>query len=532
MADPAWTDATRDDIANDLGFALGLGSLARSLAFFFHPQNSEFLVDDSDETAAAGFTLWNITACKPGLDTAADGWIYWKYTDGGASGTLQAYRGSARDGSAGNELVATTGSVANSATMTFTAQTGYTLAGTVYHDVLGGSFNWRSQIIVPAKARCEHLFDNTQVDDSQIRSAFLNSGGFIPRMRTAALSMLSAAQDAAALILRTKIRRQLTTVSDTNAINTVTVKRSSFAYTKTAVGLGEDLRAAWTDNTGGSGEVEVDGATLAGAVAYGGPWDGTAVTPTYGQRGVPALITATCDADMTDSSPPRFSLTRAPTDTRRAPGEGTQSESLARPLYVGSNWKAPEWGIESLTVDYLASVANVTSAVISTTASDWSVTGLRSGNSDNGEVFARYVTSDTTLRFYRSEDGADDADETELVAQVTLATNAVNTVFTTDENDSGIVIVGKTGAGSGGLLVDGATGDVNYNVPQSTAPASYFTITITEPTAGGEWQRNLRDGGIGGVSCEPNTGAGDDMVDGQITRCLPMVHAGVRGDRY
>jgi hypothetical protein len=195
---------------------------------------------------------------------------------------------------------------------------------------------------------------------------------------------------------------------------------------------------------------------------------------------------------------------------------------------VGSAWKAPEWGIESLTIDYLASVANVTNAVISTTASDWSVTGLRSTNSDAGVVYAKYVLSDTTLRFYRSDQGRDDLDADELVAQVTLAATDDATVFTTDENDSGIVITGKTGAGSGSLLVNGSVGDVDFNVPTATNPASYFTITVTETTVGGEWVRTWREF----IGWAPNTGAGLDIVDGQILRGVPGIHQGIYGDRY
>lgn len=531
MADPGWTDAVRNDIASDLGYAYGLCALARTLAFWLHPQNSKYLVVHSDETAHTYFTSWNITACEPNVDTDADGWIWWKYTDGGATGTLEAYRGSARDGSAGNELVATSGSVANNATMTLTAQTGYVFTGTVAHGAPAGSFNWRSQIVTPAVNRCEHLWDNTSADDSQIRAAFVNAGGFLPRMRAAALSMLQAAQDGAAFVMRTEVRRRLQAVTDPTALIIPGIKRSSFAWIEEPKGLLEDFRTACVDNTGGSGAIEAQAATLAGAVSYGGPWDGTAVTPTYGQRGVPALITGLCTSGLT-TSPPGFTMTRTFTDTRRAPGEGTQSETLARTLYIGSAWKAPEWGIESLTIDYLASVSNVTSALLATTASLWSVTGLRSSNSNGGIVYATYVTADTTLRFYSTSAGRDALTADLLVAQVTLAAASVNTAFTTDENDSGIVISGTTGAGSGGVLVNLSDGDVNFNAPSATSPAGYFTITITETTAGGEWQRGTRDGSVGGQGWKASTGAGLDIVDGQILRGIPCVHQGVYGDRY
>lgn len=528
MPDPSWSDATRNDIFEDLGYAFGLAKLARALAFWLHPQNNKYLVVHSDETAHAGFTLWNITACEPGVDTDADGWIYWKYTDAGATGTLEAYRGATRDDSSGHELVATSGSVANSTSMTLTPETGYAFAGTVMHGVLGGSFNWRSQIIVPARVRGEHLWDNTSVDDSQIRAAFLSAGGVIPSMRSALLSALGAAQGGGSLLVRTKISRLLKAKTGPELI-TPGIKRSSFAWIEEAFGLLEDLRQACVDNTGGSGAIEAQGSTLAGAVAYGGPWDGTAVTPTYGQRGVPADITLTCKATMTASSPPRFEATRAVTDTRRAPGDGTQIETLDRPLYIGSAWKAPEWGIESLTINYLASVANVTSALLATTASLWSVSGLRTGNSNAGIVYGTYVTADTTLRFYRTSAGRASLDSAELVGQVTLAITAINTAFSTDENDSGIIISGTTGNGDGTNLVNLSDGDVNFNVPVATSPASYATIAITETTAGGEWVRGTRDGSAG-APWKFNHGAGLDVVDGQILRGIPFIHAGVYGD--
>jgi hypothetical protein len=520
MADPDWSDSERDDLFSDIGFPLALASKARTEAMWCHPQSAEFLVAHSDENAHTYFTAWDITACKQGTDTSADGWIYWKYTDGGASGTLEAYNDSAR-----SVLVATTGSVANSTSMTLTPETGYTLAGTVMHGAPGASFNWRSQILTPAHKRLEHLFDNTQVDDPQIR-AFLS--GVLTRMYAAYQQAEAAANEGWAFVMRTKLRRMLAGgVSDPNQIILDTIKRSSFAWTQETRGLAYDLEKACEDNTGGSGAIEVQGSTLAGAVSYPGSWDGAAVTPTYGQRGVPCVIVGQCTQTLS-TSPPQFTLTRTFTDTRRAPGLGTQSETLSRPLYMGSAWKAPEWGIESLTIDYLASVSNVTSALLSTTATDWSVTGLRSTNSNAGVLYATYVTSDTTLRFYKTSAGRDALSADELVAQVTIAAASTATTFTTDENDSGIVISGKTGAGSGGVLVNLSDGDVNFNIPTATNPASYFQVTVTETTAGGEWVRAFREF----VKWQPNTGAGLDVTDGPILRGVPGIHQGVYGDRY
>ena len=533
MADPLWTDATRNDIHEDLGYPLGLGEMARTLEFLLHPQNDKFLIETSDENARTYLTTWRITAGRrtssgSSSDTDANGDIYWTLTDenpGAGQARLQGFNDSARS------VLVTTGSAANGAPITLTAQTGYTLAGTVVLGAPVANFNFRSQLVIPPIKRLLSLFDGTSLDDDQIRA---QGEATLRRMRSGAATMRQAAQDLAAFVMRTKVRRNLVAITDQTSLIIPGIRQRSGVVTEEPRGLLEDLRAAQQDNTGGSAAIEAQASTLAGAVSYPTQtWPGgSAVTPTYGQRGQPCVITGVCVKGL-DGTAPEFLVTRKLTDTRRAPADGTESEGLSpdRRLRIGANWKAPEWGVESLTIDYLPSISGVTSALLSTTATDWSVTGLTSANSTGGVVYALYESSDTTLRFYSTSAGRTALDADLLVAQVTLATTDDLTTFTTDTNDSGLTIVGETGAGVGNLLIDGSVGDVSFQAPSPSQPSAYFTITVTESTEGGAWVKNLRDGGVGGAGWEPNTGAGLDIVDGQIRACLPLIHPGILGDR-
>jgi hypothetical protein len=517
MADPSWTDAIRDDFFDELGYALGLVALPQSLEYLFHPQNtSKYLLATTDENGRTYFTSWRLTNGKKGTDTDANGWIYFKYTDGGATGTLEAYNDSAR-----SVLVATSGSVANSTSMTLTPETGYTLAGTVMHGAPGASFNFAGQLITPPAKRIDQLFDGTYVDDAQMKAEAIRQ---LTAMRAGYASARTAAQNLAAFVVRAKGKRILAAVSDQSALIQPNLRQRSGVVTEEPRGLLEDLRAAMDDNTGGSAEVKAAAATLAGAVADPGDWDGSSVTPTYGQRGYAGVVTGVCVKGL-DSTAPEFALTFKPTDTRLAPNEGNDSIPMFGRLRIGAQYKDPERGIEALTINYLPTIANSTGTAVSTTATDWSVTGMTSDNSDGGKLWGRYESSDTTLRFYRSEQGRDDADTDELVAQKTISATA--TAFTSEENDSGLTVTGKTGA----ALADNDEFSVDFNPPSPDQPSSYFTITITESTEGGEWVKGFRRGAIGGQPWEPNTGASPNVVDGQIVAGLPLINAAVLGDR-
>lgn len=525
MADPLWSDAVRDDIHDELGYALGLAAWGRTAEYLLHPQNGKYLVETSDETAHTYTSNWLVTAGKKGVDTDADGWVYVLVKDedpGAGDATLEFYRGPNRDGTSDDELVATAAG-ANGATLTITPETGYTLAGTVKIATIGVGQDeaaFRFQLIVPPIKRLFHLFDGTNSDDDLLR---VRAETELRNMRAGAAAIKNAGANLVRYFLTTKVRRNLTAVTDPNLIIEPGIRQVSGVVTERPRGIAEDLRAAQGDNSSGSGEIKAAAATLAGAVAYPGSWDGSAVTPTYGQRGTASLITGVCVKGL-DSTAPEFLVTRKPTDVRRAPGDGTESETLtpARRLRIGANWKAPEWGIESLTIDYLPTVTNDGgNTLFTTTATLWSVTGMTDANSDGGRLWATYQTSDSTLRFYRSEAGRDDLDPDELVAIKTSPGDS--STFTTETNDSGITISGKTGA----TLANDDEGDVDFLAPSPEQPAAYFTITVTESTEGGEWVKQLRDS----IGWEPNTGGSPNILDGQIKACLPMIHAGVLGDR-
>jgi hypothetical protein len=530
--DPSWSDSTRDDIFNDLGYALGLHAFAKSIEFFLHPQNAAFLPLCTDENVETYTNTWRITAGKPGTDTDANGWIWGRYDDNqGGAGTVQIrfYKGSVRDNSAGNELIASaTGS--DNSTLTITPQTGYTLAGTVKVTAATADFDFRMQLLVPPIKRLLQLFDGTSADDDQIRAA---GEGVLKKMRGGALTMKAAATELAVLIMRTKVRRNLVSRSNESAIIIPNPQQTSGVVTYRPSGLAEDLRAAMDANTGGSAEVKVSAGAFSGAVSYpSGGWAGSATTPTYGERALAGTITLRCVQGL-GGEPPKFRLTRSLTDRRRAPNDGKDDEVLAsRFLWIGQEFQAKEWGIEALTINYLPTIANVTTNLLSTTATDWSCTGLTDENSTDGEVFIAY--DGTTLKAYATEEGRTNADSSDVVAQRTTATSEDATVVTLSPvNDSGLTIVGKTGAGNGSsLLVAGTVGDVDFNPPSADEPVATATITIIESTEVGAWGEALRDEVFGtGQGWVLNTGGSPNVVDGQVNKGLPMCNAAVLGDR-
>jgi hypothetical protein len=532
--DPEWSNDTRDDLFDDLGYGVGLHTFAKTIEFFLHPQNAAFLQVCTDEAleAAIDFDTLRITACNPDTDLDANGFIYWALEDeqpGAGQGRLRGYKGPVRDNSAGNERVCS-GSAADGATITLAPESGYTFAATVKLNAGAAVDSARGQIIVPPIKRLRQLYDGTGQDDNQILTFW---EGILRRMRGGAITMKAAAAEANAFFMRTKARRLLKGKSHESAIILPDVRQTQGVVVYRPSGLAHDITSAMEDNSVGAGEVKVAAGAFSGSVAYpSGGWAGSAATPSYGQRALSSIITMRCVEGL-GATPPKFRPTRSLTDRRRAPNEGKDDEVLTdRLLWIGKEWKAREWGIEALTVNYLPTIDGLGSdALLSTTATDWTCTGLTDENSTDGKVFLHY--DGATLKAYASEEGRTNEDDADVVAQRTTAASEDATVVTLDPvNDSGLTIVGKTGAGSGGNLVTDSVGDVDFNPPSPNDPVSQFTITITETTEVGVWGEAARDEVFGtGQAWHLNSGASPNVVDGQAVKCLPMVNASVQGDR-
>lgn len=522
MANPGWDSDTIAELHRDQGFALGLGGLPLALEQLFHPQGASYLAVTTDETARSLLSRWLITAGQIGLDTDEDGFVYPAVTDddpGAGDVLIEFYRGPARDGSPGNELVATAEGE-DDETLTIVPETGYTLAGHVDGGTFTASFDFAFALMVPPAKRLQHLFDGSQPFDQQIKERGVAA---IRLMRAAFGQARSAAQAFAEFVTRVEVADGLVARTGDELLSAGIVRNGQTgAVTQNPQGLLFDIERAQAAN---GTEVKAGAGTFGGSVAFPGGWTGAASGLTYGKRALPAVITWTRSKGLTNTAP-EFQARRSTDDRRRRPNEGQGTEALDRPLRIGADWMAPEWGILGLRIDYLAAVANVTSALLSTTAADWSVTGLTSANSTGGQVFPRYDGS--ALKFYRSAAGRTAQDPDEVVAQVAVASSAVNATFTA-EGASGIRISGRTGAGSTGALVTGSAGDVSFQVP---AAGAFFTLAISETVEPSEWVRRLRDGGVGGVSWQPNTGSGPNLLDGWIRAGLPLIHAGVDGARY
>lgn len=528
MSDPNWSDAVRDDLHGDLGYPIGLGGLALALEMWCHPQANQCLTDVlAHEDLRAVVTNFRITACEPGVDTDDESIVYPLVKDetpGTDEVTIRFYRGAARDNSAGNELVATAAGD-NSTTLTITPESGYTLAGTVDVGAIGvglADHEFCLHVSPPPAKRILQLFTGSDVDDGQIREelgrAIVDMAAFFRQAR-------QRAEQAAAFVERTKTRRLLVAAGITSDQQLLVTTRNPTTQAVTYSGLLEDHRRAQAANTGGSGAIKAAAHTLSGSISFPG-WQGTATGPTYGQRGVAASLAIRCVKALT-STPPQMQVTVTPTDARRRGADGTRSFVLSDLITIGREWSAKEWGIEALTLDYKASVANVTNALVSTTASDWDVSGLTSGNSSAGKLWGYYDGS--TIKFYTTEAGRDAQDEDDVVASVTTTTGQVSTTKTA-EGATGLTIGFTTGAGSGGALVSGSTFDVDFQAP-TVAGGSMCTLTIAE-SEGGQWQKRMRDGAIGGVGYAPNTGSSPNLTDAQIRAGLPVIHAGVNGAHY
>lgn len=530
MADPSWDDTERDDYFGDLGYAFGLGGVPHALENFFHPQANQCLVEFLDEEARSIISNFRVTACEPNVDTDSEGLVYCLVKDedpGAGEATIEFYRGPNRDGSADDELVATAAG-ANGATLTIVPETGYTFAGTVKIGTVGvgnDEHAFAIHVSVPPALRLQQLYPGTTTYDAQIRDAGLRA---VAAMRDAFATARDAAQSFAAFVVRSEIRPHLVSQTSQSSMLQTTRNVLAGAIEETYAGLLDDLRRAQAANTGGSGEIKAAAQTLAGSLSFPG-WQGTASSLTYGQRGVPAQITWRCIKKLTNT-PPQFQATRTATDARRRPGEGVEAGTLSevlegRPLTIGAEWSAREWGIHAMLVDYKASVTGVTSALLATTAGLWSVTGLTSSNSTGGVLYARYDGS--TIKFYRTSAGRTAEDPSDVAASVATTTGQVNTVKQAT-GASGLVINFTTGAGSGGALVSGSVGDVDFQSPTVTGN-SLFQLAITESTEGGLWQKRTRDGAADGVGYYPNVGSSPNILDAQIRRGLPLINVGVSG---
>lgn len=511
MANASWSTNTRDDIGTDLGYGLGLGRMCRVLEQFCHPQNSKYLLETTDENAAAYLQDWRITAFTPGLDSDVNGWVYYSYVDNvpaGGSFTLRAWNDSART------VKVAEGTGLDAATITLVPEAGYTLAGTVDAIAAAASFTFRAQIWEPPVKAVERLFDGAAQDDGQIKDELFRR---VSAARARFAEARAEFQAGTKFIMDTKVARLLVGTTGAELLNP-RQRDTSGTITQNPTGRLEDFRSACELNdSGGAAPIKAGAATLSGAVAYtASVWAGTATSPTYGQRGVAGVWTFVFETTLA-GVPPKARARFMPTDSRRAPKDGKEPIFVGTLLTIGKSWLSPENGIDGLTIDYLATSANSSGTPLSATAADFSVVGLTTSNSDNGKLWV-YHTG-TVIQFYRSEQGRDAQDPDELVDQKT--TSATATSLTSEGLTAGLTITFKTGA----TAASGNKGSIDFNIP---AVGDYFTITVSE-VAGSLWVQTMRDGGVGGVNYEPHTAGSPNLLDGWIQRCLPLINPAVFG---
>jgi hypothetical protein len=530
---PGWTDVERDEYAEDAGFGLTLWNMAKSGEEFLHPQAEQYRAVFYDDAARAllGRSL-RITEGKRGLDTDAECLIYVKCVNnpggaGAAKQEIEFYRGEDRDGTAGNELVATTGVIDDSDTdVAIVPETGYTLAGTLDTGVLGGAdVEFTMHLEIPPAKRALHHFDGTNPFDAQLREAAL---ACIREMRSGYGTARAAAARFAATILDTEIMPTIPARTGEQLLSEgVTVDEGVYAASPS--GKLADFRQAMIDNTGGSGAVRAAKGAFSGSVTFP-QWQGQATGPTYNHRAEDCEITFRCVKKL-GSNAPEFLATRVLTDSRGRPNEGRGTETLSRALRIGCLWVAPEWGIEGVTLNYKVSVTSVTDGLLSTTVADWSVSDLTSSNSSGGIFYPRY--DGTTLKFYKTAAGRTALDADDVVASVALATTDDATAFVAT-GASGLTINGKTGAGTAGLLVSGSTATVDFQVPTITG-GSYCALAISETTAPSDWVDVMRKGAFGGQGFVPDVTEGVEVAnldDADVRAGVPGCNVGVSGDLY
>jgi len=510
MSNPAWDDTTRDRIHQRMGYLLGLQRVFSAIANWLHPQNAYYLaLLISGDEEATRITRLDLTAGRVRTDTDVDGVVWGSITDetpGAGEATVNFYKNQAR-----STLVATAAG-ANGATLAITPEAGYYLDGTIKIGTISANATFAFLLLPPPYARAALEFNGDEQDDAQNLNVVQDS---LDTARARSTEAAQAIRSAIGTLFRTLVSRKLASVSDADTlINPNLVTLDGGQIDEEPFGLVEDHRAACAANGSGSGVIKAGAATQTATATFPGGWTGrAAATPALSKMAVPGIYTATCKKGLDASGPPEFEIVFTPTDTRRKPNDGQSSITLSNRLTMGATWKEPVLGIESLTIEYAPTITNTTGTLLSTTGTDWLMpAGLTSELSDAGTLYFRYEASDTTLEVYKSAAGALAQDPEELVTEATVAASSVNTVVNFQDIGNGLTLVGKTGAGTTGALVDGDRGTVNFNVPQTTQPAGSFLVTTAETVAPSVWVKTFRDA----LGWEPHTGSGPNLDDGWI----------------
>lgn len=522
-ADWNLTDATRNAAYKRKGRPMSLSWDLAALAQWMHPQSDDYIaiLVNGDETRAL-ITHIRLSAGTLFLDTDANGLGYGRVTDntpGAGQSRWNIYADQART------LLVATFDVADNGTGTLVTQTGYTLAGTIGAGAPSGNFDFAFLLLPPLYKLLDLLFDDTFPEDAQNEQAFKNG---LATARTQLLSAAAAIAAVAGTIQRTTFLRLMTSISAETTLIAPGLTRDAETgeIEQRATGLLEDERLAMAANTGGSAEMKATAGTFSSASELATGTNATIGTAALNDRAIPGPISFQCIKDLDGNGAPQFRPIFNPDDPRRKASDGTAALGAGDIiLTMGVTWKKPDWGIETLVVDYLASVANESSGTsLATTAALWSVINLTSENSTRGKFWTHYDLPTTTLEFYSTEEGRDARDPEDLVTQVVLAASAVNTDFTTQDL-GGPIISGRSGAGTAGALVNGAKGTVDFQPPVATTPASRFTLTISETTRPGAWVAATRDGCVGGQpgrpeqtdgGWRPNTGSSPNIDEGYI----------------
>jgi hypothetical protein len=517
-ADWALTDAIRDRIFKRLALPAARGLDMAEMALDHHPQSDSFKAEllhgDEEATRLTGDPIVTVTACALETDTDKEGIVWCRCVDG-TPNTINCYKDQGR-----TTLVAS-GTAADGATASITPQTGYTFAASIPIGVVAADFVFALRVSVPFYRQVDQDFDGSEEDDAQ-------NAAVIKAAATSARSLMlqAAAQMAAgarAVMLSTFRRRLVSRSSETVLIApNLSFIGDSGAVQEAPVGLLEDLVLAMVANSAGSAEMKAGAATQSTAQVLATGTNVTFSTVTLGKRAVLAVVSLVCVKDL-DTTDPEFDVFVDQVDTRRKPSDGQATTKATLRLRIGKTYKWPEIGIESLLVDYTPSVANTVGTALSTTAADWvRPSGLQAGLSTSGVLYARYNAADTRLEFYSTSAGRAASDADKLVTYATMGTGNVNATFITEDIGNGLILAGKTGAGTTGALVDGDMGTVSYQVPIAVQPSSRATITISETVRRSLWLKIVSDGFIGGSPGTPTqTAAGWELNTGSAPNIDP-----------
>ena len=506
MADPAWTDATRDALFQRLGFILGLERDLALMERHLHPANDQYVaVMRAGDEDGTDLTDFQFTAGKIRTDTDVNGLVYGTVTDSGGNATVDLYNDS------GRSTKVSTGTGADGAALTMAAQTGYTLAGTVTIGTIAATFNFTFQLVKSPVKRAEDEFDATLAEDEQNKLALLAA---LETARSRVLQAQQAIRGVAAQVLQTSFRNQLVTSSDAAALlNSDALKVGTNGQIDLQPrGLLKDLERGMEDNSTGSGVVKAGPPAATPVVSYPGSWTGkTSASPSATELMLGGNLQLNCDKGL-DGTSPTFLAVFTPTDNRRKGGSNF-SEDLPgeQKMTLGQQWNSHAFGLEGLLVNYAPTIANETGIALDTTSTSWTVTGLTSSNSTGGKLWL--YLSGTTLQFYSTEAGRDAQDADLLVTQATGV--STSTAFTSEDTGTGLVVVGLMS----GTIVTADTGNVDFNAPtagSTTADFSYIKVAVALTTNHSAWSARFRDGGVGGVSWKINTASTPNVVDGWI----------------